>query len=620
MAYRTEINKSVKESLENLVNFLTSPVSMEVDRSLAQGNGNIKNINFNYDNAQTEDWEVKYDANNDVFKITGSVSGSQDDAQIGVAYDNGIISFTIEQGSNAWQDGDIVVIKAYKGSNPPFKVIGNGWYTTTNNNKAWVNGTYGFSNSYKYINSKGIKKDKNDFTLICSIESKYYDWYSYVDTYGYRNVSYIYCSSITSTSHKIEGDVSIVVNVPLKTSTDTRRTINECRIENLTSAAYSGETTKYIEFNLNSNKILFMEEEVLDFTDYINQNEDKFLQSVVFTIDSANGYLSIYIDGQKVLDNLQNDKWKDVNALWGKRINYAVLDGFYTYDRKLTEDEITQISNNNGHPPHNLRDFFISIVNNTDWQPYVVLQSNKYGFLFIEGTNIRWYPTAPSVFSNKFTYATPSSSSNRFNRYDTNVYKNKPYGHYQPKLFWGNYTDVNDTIQRYWFVSDGSSLAIVIKKFDSSKVDNPTYQIMYIGWGIGDTAYDYPFILGWGGDDEYDVNDDNFRFGYMYNDNTSFWDGDGWRNNYVDDGALNREWQNIKMNENQFSIIQVNKYKNLSNRQSVVNFGAPKWLSVINVANIPAETEVYINSEKYIVIPDNHIKAPYNYLVKMDKE
>jgi hypothetical protein len=70
MAYRVECNKTVKEAIDNLVNFLTSPISMdEPDYSNSQGNGNIENINFNYDNAQTETWEIKYDANNDVFKL-----------------------------------------------------------------------------------------------------------------------------------------------------------------------------------------------------------------------------------------------------------------------------------------------------------------------------------------------------------------------------------------------------------------------------------------------------------------------------------------------------------------------------------------------------------------------
>lgn len=61
----------------------------------------------------TENWTITctaIDTNGGTFSVTGSVSGAKPDATVGVAYNNSIIKFTINDGSTDFQLGDQFVI------------------------------------------------------------------------------------------------------------------------------------------------------------------------------------------------------------------------------------------------------------------------------------------------------------------------------------------------------------------------------------------------------------------------------------------------------------------------------------------------------------------------------
>ena len=75
------------------------------------GNGTITGLNAIF-RAPTEKWTLTCiddsTAGSEVFSVVGSISGSKANATVGTAYNNEIVSFTINDGSTDWAKGDII--------------------------------------------------------------------------------------------------------------------------------------------------------------------------------------------------------------------------------------------------------------------------------------------------------------------------------------------------------------------------------------------------------------------------------------------------------------------------------------------------------------------------------
>ncbi len=69
------------------------------------GNGSISSITVNQTTAKAEEWTLTATSNTQ-FTVVGSVSGTQSPATAGTAYNNGMISFTITQGTTLFNVGD----------------------------------------------------------------------------------------------------------------------------------------------------------------------------------------------------------------------------------------------------------------------------------------------------------------------------------------------------------------------------------------------------------------------------------------------------------------------------------------------------------------------------------
>jgi hypothetical protein len=107
--FETGTATNYKTLLEKLKDFATiaNTVSDAVAGGGNTGNGDV--INEAADNAApTEVWTLTATSTGPsaTFTVVGSVSGSQATATSGVAYDNGIVSFTITDGGTAWAISD----------------------------------------------------------------------------------------------------------------------------------------------------------------------------------------------------------------------------------------------------------------------------------------------------------------------------------------------------------------------------------------------------------------------------------------------------------------------------------------------------------------------------------
>lgn len=69
------------------------------------GNGTLTSVGVNQTTATTELWTLTATSST-TFTVDGFVSGGQANATVGTAYDNGIVSFTITQGSTPYVSGD----------------------------------------------------------------------------------------------------------------------------------------------------------------------------------------------------------------------------------------------------------------------------------------------------------------------------------------------------------------------------------------------------------------------------------------------------------------------------------------------------------------------------------
>jgi len=125
MAYRIGENLTVSQVSRDLVDFLTQLATIyDITYDTKKKNGYLKDLSFVQEKTKTETWTLKYDHEdsngNKVFKVSGTVSGDQDDLTSTKAYDNGIFSVTLT--TNDWTDGDVITWKTKETSDPKWEL------------------------------------------------------------------------------------------------------------------------------------------------------------------------------------------------------------------------------------------------------------------------------------------------------------------------------------------------------------------------------------------------------------------------------------------------------------------------------------------------------------------
>ena len=607
MAYRTECRKTVREFAHILKNFLTNPVSMdELDYSNSSGNGNIENINFNYANAQTEQWTLTYDGSNGNFTVQGSVSGSQGTADINTLYDNGIISFTIRNGSDAWADGDVVLINCTKGSTPAFEYINSGVYRkelkaelqgVKNIDLSWNSySSYSFEVGY-YMQPYG-KLNKSDFLVATMFNTT--------------------CGSIDS-SHKLnQVDCSIILTVPNSAFSGTDDAIN---LSYFTSNNITSETTKNIRINLLNGKYIKVLDTTLDISSYVDNISDwqDGLTVICINLRNSDGYVEVLINNSSIASTTIGDLAGFSFAIRNVYIQSCV--SFYYWNRLINSSEIQTITDNGGFPTKTVaNDYYASFANATYIYDYlIVAPARKFGFYYFDfgDSSIKYRYTIPSRKTQVHCGANAIQSSTQYTEYGGV----DSYYHYNTQYI--DFGEPEEILDKYWIVQDGNNVLLILKHFDPTKFANPVYNLFYIGWTNGDVNVDYPLMIGMkaGSFNWYDTQHSDYRFGLFYGNNVSVARDDGWYNNYITTPQMSSYWNSLLTTDNFTTVMRVNLYHNLSNNTEVVSYGTPKWLYVINTSDITPETEIYINGLKYIVIPDNSDSgSAYKFLVELNPE
>ena len=120
MAYETGTASDYKDLLRRIRRFMLGCATPGTPGYAGTGNGTMTGVDA-YPAAVTETWTIACTAaalNGGTFSVTGSVSGAQASATVGTPYDNGLIKFTINDGTTDFIVGDTFTIAVTVGAMP----------------------------------------------------------------------------------------------------------------------------------------------------------------------------------------------------------------------------------------------------------------------------------------------------------------------------------------------------------------------------------------------------------------------------------------------------------------------------------------------------------------------
>jgi len=559
MAYRIETNKTTEEMVLNFQKFLLNPITIDrVDYSSSVGNGNIESIDFNSSTVVTESWTLQCtDDTNFVFSVTGSVSGSQADAQLDTPYDNGIISFTIRQGSQTWVAGDIVVIYVQKGSTPPWEKLTK--YSRVYYEKAFVSGNTNFSLRLQPgVTTEGIippSKSLGAFRAMADKEindsnNNYYTEYNSLMIDEFYDSESTYCR-ITSTGENayIDANTDLSINIWVKSLTERHYmlpssygyyeyTHDGCFVLPPSARRYSngergfglhigGGALRVIKCRNDDHGYYYKYEHLLE-----SQFSDKFLDMVTdpndwnmltFTLDRATNKLKVYVNavemGEYSHGYLQTLFSPGIVSWYGEIAGYAV------WDRKLSPGEITNAYNDRSYD-NIMAGMVVSMGGVGAVQADIILKlkNKKYGFSNISmssrhmiGAGYRaseqfQYLNLQDLPTTNATFEQDSFSIGTTNRWSGNAMYNNSNDVYTIGR------DPGEVIEKYWFVTDGVSAVLAFKIYDPSTTQTePVYQMLYFGETEGTKYFELPVYIGTrNGYDNWTTTSGAFRFGLQY--------------------------------------------------------------------------------------------------------
>jgi hypothetical protein len=133
------------------------------------GNGTMTGVDC-HPATVTETWTVtckQTAANGGVFSVVGSVSGTKADATVGAPYDNGLIAFTINDGSVDFALNDVFTIAVTQGA---MSAIG----------KAWIEKRWNTGDTYELVlqgpGDDGLQQILVGIRTYYNVASDYYNW------------------------------------------------------------------------------------------------------------------------------------------------------------------------------------------------------------------------------------------------------------------------------------------------------------------------------------------------------------------------------------------------------------------------------------------------------------
>lgn len=604
MAFRVGAAVNAEDMIDQLDNFLTTTHTFSNILISGVGDGEFTAYS-SIDDTITEDWVITCSVvgPSATFTVEGAISGFQADATSGVAYDNGIISFTITDGTADWAVSDVITFDVIRnmGTETLYEITRNAIgspisYTKTNNNETWdvdvrdtTNGKlrscddpFGTKTGMHFINAS-IWVDSPDWSGSAWTEDSWdslpTSWSVSVwvkDLLSYGNPTIALFSGWE--------DFSVDKQVLNVTGTETTLIVN--------GNSYAAD--------LRSNvwQLVTITADGANITTYLNDTQiGQFANTTIKPLIAAFGPEDFY-------HYAYSGYWTDRHCmLVGKLADFVV------WNSTLTLTDVQDIYNNALAIDKDL----VEVIWKLEVNPGSVTNGTTYRHTTSNGGSqqlkVEYLPDGDNstlVCTTSPNYMSPIGGYS-MEDYTIGIHL-ATYTQYFPITYYLNDLEhsnnlaiggVTQTIPKFWFVASDDRIIISYKLFDETNPTqpNPVYITGYFGLTDNFTQCNFGTSkdpVSWTNQtSSLGIGVTSNAYGDLFAVDTA------WGVYNVDHG--DGDWANLDSSTNNIYLRPIEYYQSSGNSQ---HFGSPTGVYKINPANVIAEDIVTIDTDTFVVLQD----------------
>lgn len=639
MAYRIEQNVSWRGMWNNLHTFLTEMTNIyDVSYESAAGDGIFSNLSVPTATATTEIWTfICTDASYpQTFSAQGNVTGNTATVTVDTPYDNGVIKFTLTNGSTPWQINDIISFSTETSSDPvweslsfdegPVQVIPRFYKKHTN---SYVN-IYG---QFMHL-PDGPKSDSCTFTATKKSAGTNYNMTSpFNPSDGLHS-----CITDFSNGYSTHGPdtlnewaISFWSRHHITTHADKWYTSNifgSLIIANSGNGKYSNLGVRLTSTGIGLYGRYNKYGTVLNFGhstyNYFLNNPHNADDWAFNTINVLGDTITLFINGVEAgsttdvdiselnytLDGVTGLHHISDLLVWNKNLTISDMSNIIASPNRVTSDDINVID----CIEYDYEDLLPKIMvhnkdNNNNSISAVFNPMNKPYFSYQLSMSFRGIKSYRNLSKEEVELTT------------NNLYYHRDLpAEYPCKSY--NYllgAEPSHIVDKYWFIASNEFIIVAYKTYDpSTQQQLPVYQVGYIGKSKTIEEYAYKVHLGTSStpSDYWYTGSSAFRSGVLYT-NTSTWLGYFLyeRPQYIGKG---NQLGGLLETENSYNIYPITHHSETgraptwewagqsqyANLQYNENYGQLHNISGIQTINVDAEDVVIIDGVKHIALTD----------------
>ena len=558
MAYRIGKDVTFQQMFKDVYRFLRELTSIsEVDYQSSHGNGALHELSVPAATSTTETWTLtcQDDTFPARFSVMGNVTGYTADAYVNQYYDNGIIQFTLKDGSEPWVVGDIVTfstktavytpweprdvnpkgditkapmyIKGFRQKQPQF---GSDWFGTRRGSYYLIDGPK--NNSWACRPTKKARwSDIWDTRGRTSSDVNYtaVGGPPMVDSIGrsdpdapYDFTMQLWVKNIVSMRQQDDYDSGGEVVYPVvdKYSHGSTMGIQVQRGFIRVNMRYNGccNSTNYLYYSWSHDFYI---------RDYLSacgkSLDDWFLITVA--VNRTSNLIDVWID-KEYLGQYSHSNIHYTRPVIGGIGSFGDVADLVTWRGLLGQAEIDAIYDS----PDAYDPWAPEIYDAFLWDEDTCLPSIDMWNRDNLGNplTLQLYPNGYPYYS--YRMDSIHNSSLMYHQTDPEIQQMNSYYYYKETHQWYNKGTaayvyvlgehpVNTVVDKYWLVATNEYLALVFKIFDQRTVQQlPVYQTLYVG--RGDSLQDKLYVAAMGtrntGNDYWYTGDANFKSGMYY--------------------------------------------------------------------------------------------------------
>jgi len=551
MAYRIGKDVTFQQMYKDIYRFMREMTSIsEIDYQSSKGNGELFELSVPAATATTETWTLTclddtYPAR---FSVLGNVSGTSAEAYVEQYYDNGIIKFTLKDGSQPWVIGDIVTFSTQTVTSPA-------WTPRTINPEKGVEEApmvvKGFNQKRQQFGSDTIAPTRGEFMYLegpkegswgCrptkkarwsdvynDMHSTYESNYTYVG--GHSRVNSIGAGDpYTPQKFTVQCWVKNVFTAKQSAGIDTGGEFlssvysTSTGHSTLSVGIFNGELYAGIRYGNIYYAMHYLWIQSVDITSYLTicgkSVDDWFM--ITIGIDPGSGVVTFWVD-EELIGEVSSPNLVYTLPVLGGICSFADIADIVIWNKILTQSEVSDVYNNPVAVDPEAPEIYDSFYWGSDTCLPLIDMENVDN----QGNTItvQMYPQNHPYYSYRYDmlhqssiikHNTPPEIQHMNSMYyhkDKNQWYNK--GVYAPAYTLGGSPE-NVIISKYWVVVTNEYVACVYKIFDqNSSQQLPVYQTFYIGRGesLQDKIYDVC------------VGTRNTKQDFWYTNNSNFYSG-----------------------------------------------------------------------------------------------